>query len=96
LVEAYAILAGTSTAERGARPEKVSGRPETTPGWAESPGRQNLQDLNGVIGGTVKHHTAIGELGIFPFATFAAIAEQAIFERAVVEQLAVKTYRLLA
>jgi len=54
-----------------------------------------LQDLHGVISGTVKHHTAIGELGIFPFATFAAIAEQAIFETAVVEQLTVKPYRLL-
>jgi predicted flap endonuclease-1-like 5' DNA nuclease len=60
------------------------------------PDAKTLQDLNGIIGGTVKHHTAIGELGIFPFATFAAIAEQAIFERAVVEQLTVKPYRLLA
>lgn len=39
---------------------------------------ETLQDLNGIVGRTVKHHATIGELGMFPFAALAAVAEQAI------------------
>src|SRR6202007_337464 len=43
----------------------------------------------------VKHHAAIGEACIFPFAALAAVAKQAIFKGAGIKQLTVKPYRLL-
>lgn len=86
LVEAYAILAGTSTAERVDGLEKWASERLHQVGQDHLEA-ETLQDLNGIVGRTVKHHATIGELGIFPFAALAAVAEQAIFERAVKEQL---------